>query len=79
MAHDAYAPGPSGTYPWFPRLADGSPDWRAVVGKEAIRTDDGRWVTTQRPTQRLGQDSVLIDLTPRDANGSPLVIPVLVP
>jgi len=50
-----------------------------VVGKEAIRTDDGRWLTTQRPTQRLGQDSVSIDLTPRDANGNPLVIPVLVP
>ncbi len=74
MAHDAYAPGPSGTYPWFPRLPDGSPDWRAVVGKEARQTEDGRWVTTQR----LGEDSVLIDLTPRDANGSPLVIPTLV-
>jgi len=45
-----------------------------VVGKEAWRTDGGRWLTTQR----LGQDSVLIDLTPRDANGSPLVIPTLV-
>ena len=73
MAHDAFAPGPGGNYPWFPRLADGSPDWRAVVGKEARRTDDGRWLTTQR----LGQDSVLIDLTPRDADGVPLVIPVL--
>ena len=77
MAHDAFAPGPGGNYPWFPRLPDGSPDWRAVVGKEAIRTDDGRWLTTQRTTQRLGQDSVLIDLTPRDADGAPLVIPVL--
>ena len=73
MAHDAYAPGPSGTYPWFPRLADGSPDWRAVVGKEARRTDDGRWLTTQR----RGTESVLIDLTPRDPDGNPLVIPVL--
>jgi len=45
-----------------------------VVGKEARQTEDGRWVTTQR----LGEDSVLIDLTPRDANGSPLVIPTLV-
>ena len=73
MARDAFAPGSGGDYPWFPRLADGSPDWRAVVGKEAIRTDDGRWVTTQR----LGQDSVPIDLTPRDPDGNPLVIPVL--
>ncbi len=75
MAHDAYAPGSSGNYPWFPRLADGSPDWRAVVGKEARQTDDGRWVTTQR----LDENSVLIDLTPRDPDGNPLVIPVLVP
>jgi len=73
MAHDAYAPGPSGDFPWFPRFADGSPDFQAAVGKDARRTDDGRWLTTQR----LGDESILIDLTPRDPDGNPLVIPVL--
>ncbi len=75
MAHDAFSPGPSGDYPAFPRLPDGSPDWRRVVGADA-RFVDGRWLTTQRaPSGEI----VVVDLTPRDASGSPINPPTLPP
>lgn len=83
MAHDAYDPGPDGTYPWFPRLPDGSPDWPRVVGGDAYRTEDGRWLTgthsrPRRPSWHTGH-AVLIDVTPRDPDGNAINPPTIAP
>lgn len=60
MAHDALDPGPDGSYPYWPRRADGS------------------WDTQRMPTgvsQTPG--GVPVDLTPRHADGTPIVPPDL--
>jgi len=59
MARDALDPGPDGSYPWWPRRPDGSLDEeRMPTGIHRQLTPDGR--------------VVLVDLTPRDADGNPI-------
>ncbi len=73
MAHDALDPGPDGTYPFFPRLSDGSPAWADRCPPDYTGTRMPRGVTT---IVRGGQ-RYLIDQTPRDASGAPIDPPVL--
>ncbi len=72
MAHDALAPG-DGTYPHFPRYEDGSPNFRAVVGVDAW-FENGVWLTTQRAADG---SRVVIDVTPRLPDGTPINPPTL--
>ncbi len=66
MTTDALDPGPNGDYPHWPRKADGSPDkTRMPTGLRRQRTPDGRVVT--------------VDLTPRHADGTPIVPPTIPP
>lgn len=66
MTNDALDPGPDGSYPHWPRMADGSPDpVRMPSGVRRQRTPEG--------------DHVLVDLTIRDADGQPIVPPTLPP
>lgn len=64
MANDALDPGPNGDYPFWPRLADGSPDPermpRGLVWQQGL---DGDWL--------------LIDLTQRDEAGAEIIPPKL--
>lgn len=67
MARDAFEPGPAGDYPNWPRLPDGSPD-PARMPTGIHRTRDpttGQWV--------------VVDLTPRNADGTPIVPPTIPP
>ncbi len=62
MARDALDPGPDGSYPNMPRNPDGTIDReRMPTGLHWQTTPDGR--------------RVLIDLTPRDADGNPITLP----
>jgi hypothetical protein len=80
MPHDALDPGLDGSFPWFPRLPDGSPAWADRVpagyagpvmrrGVEKVRVWGGN---------RNG-DLVEFDVTPRDAAGNPINPPVITP
>lgn len=64
MARDALDPGPDGNYPNWPRRPDGTLDpERMPTGVHHQLTPDGH--------------EVLVDLTPRDADGNPIVPPPL--
>ncbi|WP_030458346.1 hypothetical protein [Kitasatospora sp. NRRL B-11411] len=81
MTLDALDPGPDGTYPYFPRDAEGRPVWSddptglpptnagapMLRGVQHMRAPDhpGRWLA--------------IDLTPRHPDGQPINPPVLPP
>lgn len=70
MAEDALDPGPDGTYPHWPRTADGTPDpERMPTGQTRHRIREG---------ERRGE-VVSIDQTPRDPNGAPIEPPDLPP
>lgn len=73
MPGDALDPGPDGFYPWFPRLSGGSPAWADVVptGYSGPVVRRGvEWLTSPSG-RRIG-----FDVTPRDAAGDPIVIPI---
>jgi len=62
VTRDAFDPGPLGNFPYWPRLADGTPDpSRMPTGKHWQRTPDGR--------------RVLVDVTPRHPDGTPITPP----
>lgn len=66
MTNDALWPGPNNDYPNWPRRADGSPDpERMPSGLHWQRGPDG--------------DRVLVDVTSRHPDGSPIVPPILPP
>jgi len=75
MVKDAFDPGEDGSYPWFPRLADGSPAWSDSAAS------DGRPVAGVTPMPRglRPQAGRLLDVTPRNADGSPLEVPTRLP
>lgn len=75
MAHDALDPGPDGSYPWFPRLPDGSPAWSDLCPADYQGTRMPRGMTS---IVRNGQRYV-IDQTPRDADGNPINPPLFLP
>ena len=62
MAQDAFDPGPNGDYPYWPRRPDGTPDSKRMpTGTYYERLPDGR--------------RVLVDVTPRKPDGTPIVPP----
>lgn len=61
MAHDALDPGEDGSYPWFPRLEDGSWDTARMPVGDHKQWDGKRWVT--------------VNLTPRHPDGSVICPP----
>jgi hypothetical protein len=61
VANDALDPGPDGDYPWFPRLADGSWDVERMPVGNHKHWDGEKWV--------------IVNLTPRHPDGSPIVPP----
>lgn len=66
MANDALDPGPNGDYPYWPRNPDGTLDeTRMPSGMRWQRDPNGR--------------RVLIDVTERHPDGSPIVPPTLPP
>ncbi len=69
MAVDALDPGPEGDYPHFSRDEDGRPAW-------ADTATDAETVVP-RGVQRMWHAGRLtvIDLTPRHADGTPIVPP----
>lgn len=67
MPHDALDPG-DGTYPYWPRKPDGSPDpERMPTGQHRQRIRKGK---------RSGE-VVVTDQTPRKPDGTPIVPPTL--
>ena len=77
MALDAFDPGPNGDYPNFPRDADGYPCWEGDGRVPVHGAPMPRGVHRHR-NPHTGE-IVLIDLTPRDAEGNPINPPVIPP
>ncbi len=75
MAVDALDPGPNGDYPYFPRDAAGNPLWSDSDGTDGVRVNG----VTPMPSGLRWQDSVRIDVTPRNPDGTRIVPPVWVP
>ena len=73
MVKDAFDPGEDGSYPWFPRLADGNPAWSDSAATDGIPVAglDGL-TTTPMPRGLRSQAGKLVDLTPRSPDGTPL-------
>lgn len=75
MANDALDPGPGGNYPFWPRLPDGSPDpERMPTGKHPHRPGRGKGTGRRRPAR-----PVVVDVTPRHPDGTPIVPPTIPP
>jgi hypothetical protein len=67
MPNDALDPGPDGTYPYWPRTAEG--EW-----------DEVRMPTGEHYQRRKSDGKVFrVDLTPRQTDGTPIVPPDLDP
>lgn len=80
MAEDAFDPGPDGTYPHWPRRPDGRPAGIGLpVTNEAEREAEERMPTGTGKQRLPNGEVVLIDLTPRHPDGSPIVPPDLPP
>jgi hypothetical protein len=75
MILDAFDPGPLGDFPHFPRLADGSPAWSDTAATDGLPVDG----VTPMPRGLRPQDGRLLDVTPRNADGSPLNPPTRLP
>lgn len=75
MANDALDPGPNGDYPYWPRRPDGRP---AGIGLPAT-TPEEIAAEQRMPTGLHRQGGVLVDLTPRDAEGNPIIPPDIDP
>lgn len=66
MARDALDPGPDGTFPNWPRRADGTPDERRMpTGTHKHRQLD------------RSRRKMVVDVTPRHPDGTPIVPPTL--
>ncbi len=83
MAHDALDPGPAGTYPYFPRRADGTPYWsdKEETDGKAIEVNGVRIAPMPRGTRTIRRgrwgDRILVDVTPTTPDGTPIDPPVL--
>jgi len=71
MVLDAFDPGPLGAYPNFPRNPDGSPCWSDTAAADAT--------VTPMPRGLHVWHGRLMDMTPRDTDGTPIVVPTLAP
>lgn len=84
MAHDALWPGPDGSFPNFPRHADGSPAWSYSPETDGVPVVNPNGVTIApmprgiRYISRRGE-RIATDVTPTDANGHPIFVPTLIP
>lgn len=81
MAVDALDPGPDGTYPYFPRDAQGRPVWSdSQTGLPPVSGGAPmlRGVQHMRDPHHPGR-LLAIDLTPRDPNGELIDPPVIPP
>ena len=84
MTHDAFDPGIDGSYPYFPRLTNGAPAWSDTPATDGVkvpgRGPDGEVTPMPRGNriQITGAGvSVLVDMTPRNTDGSVIEPPVL--
>ena len=80
MARDAFEPGPDGTYPAFPRDAQGRPLWSDSPETDGVAVDGvapmPRGIRYERtPDGRR----VAYDVTPRGLNGVAINPPVVTP
>lgn len=79
MVLDAFDPGEDGTYPWFPRLANGTPAWSDTPSSDGIPVAGLDGLTTPMPRGLRVHDGRLVDLTPTGADGSPINPPTRLP
>ena len=77
MANDALEPGPNGDYPFFPRDAEGYPCWEGDGRTPVHGAPMPRGVRRHRIPQT--GEVVLIDITPRQPDGTPIDPPVIPP
>ncbi len=85
MTQDAFEPGPSGTYPAFPRRLDGSPAWSDAATTDGIPVPGrgpGGLVTPMPRGIRFQLmhktgERIQIDMTPRGPGGVPINPPTL--
>ena len=75
MVLDAHDPGPLGDFPAFPRNPDGAPLWSDTPSSDGIPVDG----VTPMPRGLRPQSGRLVDVTPRNADGSPLNPPTQMP
>lgn len=81
MAVDALDPGPNGDYPYFPRDAEGRPVWAdSPPGSPVVNGG----APMPRGIQRMRDPGdprrlVLVDVTPRPTDGTPVAPPVIPP
>lgn len=79
MARDAFEPGEDGSYPAFPRLADGSPAWSDSAATDGIPVDGVTPMPRGLRTTLYEGKRVVIDVTPRGPGGVLLDPPTLPP
>jgi hypothetical protein len=85
MANDALDPGPDGTYPYFPRQADGSPAWSDLAETDGIAVINPKGIPVApmpRGTRVIRRgtwqgERILVDVTPTGPDGTPVDPPVL--
>lgn len=77
MAHDALDPGPGGTFPHFPRGADGSPLWSRTEATDGEQINGVTPMPTGTRVIRRNGTRLVIDVTPRDTDGQPIEPPTL--
>lgn len=75
MVLDAFDPGPLGDYPNFPRNPDVTPLWSDTAATDGVPVDG----VTPMPRGLRPQDGRLLDLTPRNPDGTPLDPPTRLP
>lgn len=80
VAVDAFDPGPDGTYPHFPRDAQGQPVWAdSPTGLPVANGGDPMPRGVQRMRDPGSGRVLLVDVTPRQPNGEPINPPAVPP
>lgn len=72
MANDALDPGPSNTFPFFPRWSDGTPAWGDSSKTDGQKSDRGQ-ALMPRGIRHIRRDDerIAVDVTPRGPDGTP--------
>ncbi len=77
MPVDAYDPGPSGDFPYWPRDAEGRP---ITTQEQARAAGSGTYVPTGTRLEPDAHGQLRpVDLTPRTPSGEPIVPPTIPP
>lgn len=81
MAVDALDPGPGGTYPHFPRDAQGRPVWSDSPTGLPVANGGAPMPRGIQPTRdpRHPGRLLAVDVTPRQSDGRPINPPVIPP